>query len=93
MRFLDLLDHLLNFLAPALGIAVMAAAGAKLLWRNALRPVPWFRLAGWGAMASILALIAGLVVFGRDGRMATYMGMVTANAVALWWQGFGRTRA
>jgi len=32
--------------------------------------------------------IAGLVAFGRDGRMATYAAMVTASAVALWWAAF-----
>jgi hypothetical protein len=32
------------------------------------------------------------VVFGRDGRMATYAGMVLATAGALWWWGFGPGR-
>jgi len=32
------------------------------------------------------------VVFGRDGRMATYAGMVLASAGALWWRGFGPGR-
>jgi hypothetical protein len=32
--------------------------------------------------------LIGLVVFERDGRMATYAGMVLACAAALWWAGF-----
>jgi hypothetical protein len=37
-----------------------------------------------------VAGVAGLVAFGRDGRMATYGGMVLACALALWWAGFVR---
>jgi hypothetical protein len=90
---LDLLNHLLNFLAPALGVAALVAALAKLLWRRALHSVSWLRLAIWGAAASAGALVAGLLLFGRDGRMATYAAMAVANALALWWQGFARARA
>ena len=80
--------HLLNFLAPAVGLGMIAAALAKLVWRHELRATRWRRLALWGAGAGLLVLIAGLVVFGRDGRMATYAGMVVACALALWWAGF-----
>ncbi len=89
---LDALWHLLNFLAPAFGLGVLAASAAKLLWRRELGPVPWRRLALWGSAASTLALIGGLVVSGRDGRMATYAAMVTACALALWRAGFGARR-
>jgi len=34
--------------------------------------------------------VGGLVVFGRDGRMATYGLLVAATALALWWRGFVR---
>jgi hypothetical protein len=37
-----------------------------------------------------VALLGGLVLSGRDGRMATYAAMVLANAAALGWAGFGR---
>ena len=39
-----------------------------------------------------LATVAGLVLFGRDGKMATYAGMVCACALTLWWRGFGPGR-
>lgn len=87
---LDALWHLLNLFAPAVGVALVSASLAKLIWRRDLALVPWRRLAVWAAIAGTLALIGGLAVFGRDGKMATYAGLVVASALALWWTGFVR---
>ena len=80
---LDALWHVLNLLAPALGLGLIAAGLSKLLWRRALAAVPWRRLIAWACAAALLALVAGLVLSGHDGRMATYAAMVLACAVAL----------
>lgn len=90
---LDALWHVANFFAPAIGVALLSASIAKLLWRRELKPVPWKRLAGWAAAASAAVLLGGLVLFGRDGKMATYGAMVLACAAALWWSGFAARRA
>ena len=87
---LDGLWHLLNFVAPALGVALVAASLAKLAWRQDLAAVPWHRLVAWTAAAGVAALVAGLLVFGRDGKMVTYGALVVASALALWWAGFIR---
>jgi uncharacterized membrane protein len=87
---LDAIWHALNFFAPALGMAVLAASAAKLLWRRDLAAVPWLRLAMSAASAGVVVLIGGLVVFGRDGKMATYAALVVAAALALWLAGFVR---
>lgn len=87
---LDAVWHLLNFVAPALGVAVLASGLAKVLWRRELAAVPWLRLALWAAGAGVLVLVGGMVVFGRDGKMATYAALVVASALALWWVGFLR---
>jgi len=84
----DALWHLLNFAYPALALGMIAAALAKLLWRRELGPVPWRRLARDAVIACLVVLVVGLVGFGQDGRMATYLGMVAACAVTLWWRGF-----
>lgn len=89
---LDLLWHLVNLVLPALALGALAAGLAKLLWRQALAGVAWKRLAAHAAAASTLALLAGLVISGRDGRMATYGAMVLACAGGLWWAGFGPGR-
>lgn len=94
MSLLDAFWHLLNFFAPAVGLGLLGAALAKLVWRGALKGVGWRRLSAWGCAGAILALIGGLIFFGRDGRMLTYLVMVLATATGLWWAGFGpRARA
>lgn len=92
MDLLDAFWHLVNFPLPALGVGAFGAAAAKLLWRRELASTSWLRLAGWASAAGVLALLAGLGFFGRDGKMATYALLVLAAAVALWWAGFGRRR-
>lgn len=87
MGQLDVFWHLANLLAPALGLALIAPTLAKLLWRDALRLVPWAPLAGWVAVVNVLVLVGGLLLLGRDGRMATYLAMVLASAAVLWWRG------
>jgi hypothetical protein len=80
--------HLLNFLAPAVGVSLIACLLAKLLWRRELGGVAWWRL--WSCSAGLAAVtsVAGLVYYGRDGKMATYAAMVLACALGLWWAGF-----
>lgn len=90
MSFLDALVHVLNFLTPAAGVALIAAALAKLLWRKALAGVPFLRLVMWPALACAACLVGGIVIVGRDGHMGTYASMVVANALTLWWAGFVR---
>lgn len=86
---IDALWHVLNFVAPALGVGLVAPALAKLLWRRELKRVSWIRLSAWSVAGCAGMLVAGLVVFGHDGKMATYAAMVAACALALWWVGFG----
>jgi len=80
--------HLMNFAFPAFAVGLMSAAAAKLLWRRELAAVPWSRLARDAVLASVGVLVAGLVAFGRDGKMVTYLAMVGACALTLWWRGF-----
>ncbi len=89
---LDALWHLLNLGLPAFGIGVLAAALAKLVFRRELAGVRWQRLAAGSVLAASLVLLAGVVITGRDGRMATYSAMVVAVALTLWWLGFGPGR-
>jgi hypothetical protein len=93
MSPLDALWHLTGLFLPAIGTALLAAGGAKLLWRAELRRIGWLRLACWPAVAGAATLLGGLAVFGRDGRMATYGLMLLACAVTLWWAGFVRARS
>ena len=88
LDFVDAMWHIANFLAPAFATALLSASIAKLLWRSELRSIRWARLCAVGTAAASIALLAGLVVTGHDGRMATYAGMIVLTAVSLWWFGF-----
>ena len=92
MSVADAFWHLLNLFATAAMTGALAAAGAKLLWRRTLASVPRHRLALWAMAACSVVTLGGLVVFGQDGRMATYGAMALACAAVLWWRGFSRLR-
>lgn len=87
---LDALWHLLNLVAPAVGVALIASASAKLLWRRSLKTVPFRDLFTWAAGVGVLVLLAGLVVFERDGKMLSYAALVVSTAAVLWWKGLRR---
>jgi hypothetical protein len=89
---IDALIHLGNLFMPALAVGALSAALAKLLWRRALQDVRWSRLAVWACTACAITTVVGLIVFGRDGKMATYGAMVLAASFALMWAGFGPRR-
>lgn len=77
--------HLANFALPALALATLLAP-AVLGWRSLSVPRLW-RAWRWLAGSGLLVLTAGLAVFGRDGKMATYAALVlSAAAVCCWLQ-------
>jgi hypothetical protein len=85
MNPLDALWHLLNLLAPALGVSLLASTVTKLLWWRALQGVAWWRLATWCAASGSAGLLACLMYLGHDGKAASYAVMVLACTVTLWW--------
>lgn len=90
---LDALWHLLNFFAPALGVGVLTAALARLVWWRELRRAGFTRLALWTVVGCAVGLLAALVIFGRDGKMAGYALMLVTGSTALWWAGLRAARA
>ena len=85
MGFFDLLNHVLNFLAPAAWMAVAMSLVSRIFKRN--RPLkPSIRaMAAINFIVSVAALLLGLIVFGRDGKMASYLAMVVLCATSQWW--------
>ena len=82
-----LTDHLLNIMAPAAAMAVllvMLNRFASLFFRSKNLVVP--DLTASVALIFIVnmgVLTIGLVLFGHDGTMATYAGMVIGAALVL----------
>jgi hypothetical protein len=87
MSLLGLLIHLFNFVLPALAVGSLLAALVPLLMKK-LRPHhSWLTQTAINFASGLLVLLAGLVVFGRDGKMATYAAMMLACASSQWFAG------
>jgi hypothetical protein len=92
MGLLDALLHLANFFAPGVVVGGLASSLTWLFWhrRLAAAGVRWRMLVLKASSAGMLALLLGLVVLERDGRMGSYVLMVVSVALALWWFGLRR---
>ena len=82
MTLLLFLEHVIAFIAPAVGVALVLALG--LNWRPTRRGGTAVHL-GVLVAGGVLVLLAGLVVFGRDGKVATYAALVLVQGSLGWW--------
>lgn len=85
MSPLDLLNHLINFALPAVAMGVMMPLFSRLLWRKVAIKRSLKAQVAITTLACLAVLITGLVVFGNDGKMATYAGVVLAAGLCQWW--------
>ena len=85
MSPLDALWHIANLFAPAWGLAALLAAAIKGLWRQQAKSLSWRKLWAWSAAGGTAAVIAALVLLGRDGRMAGYALLVLGVALPQWY--------
>lgn len=76
--------HLLGFALPALALAVLMAAAARFLLPRGTAALGWWASVALNFVAGLAVLGAGLAWFGRDGKMATYAGMVVVVATCQW---------
>lgn len=88
MGLFDALNHLFNFLLPALAVAVLLALLLQLPFfkRLVTRPAkPWYRPVARNTLVGGVVLTAGLLWFGNDGKMATYLVLIASVALSQWW--------
>ena len=90
MDLLDAFLHWVNFFAPAVFVGLLLPLLARLLWRRQLKSLALLQAIAWASSVSAAVLVGGLIVFGHDGKMATYGAMLFACALSLWWRGFRR---
>lgn len=83
-----LTDHIFNLMAPAAFVAILLVlltrffAGFSKSEKTASHNL-WVE-AAIIFVANLAVLIAGLVIFGNDGKMAAYAAMVLVAATAQW---------
>ena len=78
------LNHLLNFVAPALALALGVTLGAYFFMKKrppALSPRTQFAI---NLIVNCMVLALGLLLLGRDGKMASYAAMAVACATSQW---------
>jgi hypothetical protein len=83
-----LTNHFLNFIAPALFVALCVVLAARR-WpggRSAARSgsMGWRRQFAIVALVNVLVLVAGLVFFSQDGKLLTYTAMALCAAISQW---------
>ena len=81
---LDLLNHVINFAAPAFWLALLLPWMAPLLTgkrASAYSPLAQF---GFIFAAGLVVLALGLVLLGQDGKMLTYLALVVSAATGQW---------
>jgi len=81
---LDFIWHLAGFLAPAAGVALLVSLAARLLLPQTARAGSWKTAWALDFVAGAAALLAVLVLSGRDGTMLAYMALVIACATSQW---------
>lgn len=91
MNLLTLPLHLLNFVAPAVFVGTFLALVAPWVVRKSVRRSSWKMRALSNSLCGVGALLAGLWVFGHDGKMLTYLGLLVACAASqFFWMRTGR---
>lgn len=84
MNLHDVIFHLLNFVAPAFGLALLLPLLGRPFFRPQAAFVPW-----WGQMlvnfvVGVCVLALSLWWLGRDGKMMAYALLVLAVASSQW---------
>jgi len=88
MTALNLINQLFNFVAPAAWVALLVVLLARIFsgFLRSKRPLAhtlWAQ-AAINFIADILLLLTGLVLFGRDGKMASYALLAVGAASCQW---------
>ncbi|MFT3812339.1 MAG: hypothetical protein QM740_03065 [Acidovorax sp.] len=84
MTPLAALNHLLNFAAPAVAVAVLLALLGRFFGKKQPAALAWYALAAINSIVGCAVLAAGLWWLGRDGKMLTYAALVLALASGQW---------
>lgn len=78
---LSSINHLLNFLAPAFAVALVLVVGSQIFDRKRAKTVGWLKPIAINFVIGATVL-QGLIVFGNDGKIWTYGGLVVISATS-----------
>ncbi len=81
---LALLNHVINFAAPAVWLALLLPWLTRFLFRKSRSRFPLLKQAAFIFMAGLLVLLVGLALLGQDGKMMTYLALVITASTGQW---------
>lgn len=88
MTALNLINQLLNFMAPAAFVALLLVLPVRFFpgffGSNRVAALGWWGQAAIVFIAGVALLLAGLLLFGRDGKMASYALLAVGAATCQW---------
>ena len=84
MNSFSIFLHLLAFFLPALALALALVLASRLIWPDLAKAAGWRGALAINFVVGGAVLVAGLVLTGADGRMATYAALVLACATSQW---------
>ena len=77
-------NHFLNFIAPAFFMALGLALCARIFKQNKAGAQSFIVQVAINFILGCAVLLAGLWLFSRDGKMATYAALVCLSAFCQW---------
>ncbi len=84
MGLIAIINHAINFLAPAFWLALLLPLCSRIVLRKMAVAHTLRAQVALQLIVGSGVLLAGLLVFGRDGKMLTYLALVVAAASTQW---------
>jgi hypothetical protein len=84
MGFVDAFLHALNFMMPALAVALLVTFFGRFFKQNRPVAVGFIARSAINFVVCLAVLVIGLILTGRDGKMLTYLAMVMASGTVQW---------
>lgn len=84
MGWIDAALHVINFMLPAMFVALLMTFLGRFLKQNKPVAGAFIAQAAITFIVCLLILVIGLILTGRDGKMLTYSAMVLASATVQW---------
>ena len=81
---LALLNHAINFVAPAAWLALLVPLLSFLVMKKRAVALTLKAQVAINFAACLATLMLGLALFGRDGKMLTYLALVLVSATSQW---------
>jgi hypothetical protein len=84
MGLIDLLNHLLNFVAPAMALALVLPLAARFVVAKGACAYAWWAQVGINFLVGFVVLLASVWWWGRDGKMGAYAALILVMTSCQW---------